>query len=128
MFSCTPPPLFPPHTNPLTLPVGSPAAATRTGGHPVPRVHSASTPSWRRPATRSSIGRSRMRATPSSTNPPLPAAATAAVRGRMAVPALPRKRVPPAEGKTPPHPTTRAVPAAQSSSMSTPKSFSAATM
>ena len=36
------------------------------------------------------IGRSRMRATPSSTKRPRPAAATAAVSGRMAVPALPR--------------------------------------
>lgn len=36
------------------------------------------------------MGRSRMRATPSSTNLPRPAAATAAVSGRIAVPALPR--------------------------------------
>ena len=36
------------------------------------------------------MGRSRMRATPSSTKRPRPAAATAAVSGRIAVPALPR--------------------------------------
>eukprot|EP00955_Chlamydomonas_euryale_P000330 3635-Chlamydomonas_euryale.AAC.7 len=36
------------------------------------------------------MGRSRMRCTPSSTKLPLPAAATAAVSGRIAVPALPK--------------------------------------
>lgn len=65
----------------LTVPEGSPSAWTVTGGQPVPRLHCATTPSWHRPSTRSWIGRSRMRATPSNTNSPRPAAATAAVRG-----------------------------------------------
>ena len=38
---------------PVTWPLGSPAARTATGGHPVPAVHCASTPSWRSPSTRS---------------------------------------------------------------------------
>lgn len=73
-----------------TLPDGRPAALTSTGGQPVPIVHLASTPSCTSPSTKSAMGRSLMRATPSSTKRPRPAAATAAVRGRMAVPALPR--------------------------------------
>lgn len=66
--SCTP---FVPRPSPNTcptLPVGRPCELTSTGGQPVPRVHLASTPSCTRPSTRSSMGRSRMRATPSSTN------------------------------------------------------------
>lgn len=57
-----------PYMYPHTLPVGSPLELTSTGGQPVPRVHLASTPSCTNPSTRSRIGRSRMRATPSSTN------------------------------------------------------------
>src|SRR3954454_7299543 len=48
-------------------------------------------PSWRRASTRSPMGRSCMRATPETSKSP-PRRARAAVRGRMAVPALPRKR------------------------------------
>lgn len=73
-----------------TFPEGRPLALTSTGGQPVPMVHFASTPSCTRPSTRSSMGRSLIRATPSSTNRPRPAAATAAVSGRMAVPAFPK--------------------------------------
>lgn len=66
---------------PVTWPLGSPAAWTATGGHPVPAVHCASTPSWRSPSTRSWMGRSRMRGVPSRMKAPRPAAATAAVSG-----------------------------------------------
>mmetsp|Transcript_17395 Transcript_17395/g.29839 ORF Transcript_17395/g.29839 Transcript_17395/m.29839 type:complete len:200 (+) Transcript_17395:1242-1841(+) len=91
-------------------------------------VHSASTPSCTRPSTRSWIGRSRMRATPSNTNRPRPAAATAAVRGRMAVPALPRDSSAPVDGKRPPHPTTTISPCSQRSSSLMPRVLSALTM
>ena len=63
------------------MPEGSPWASTVTGGHPVPMVQLAETPSCTIPSTRSCIGRSRMRGTPSSVKVPLPAAATAAVKG-----------------------------------------------
>lgn len=50
------------------------------------------------------MGRSLMRWMPSSTKVPRPAAATAAVSGRMAVPALPKNSSAPLEGKRPPQP------------------------
>jgi hypothetical protein len=110
------------------LPAGMPSAFTRTGGHPVPIVHSASTPSCTSPSTRSAMGLSRMRSTPSRMNSPLPAAATAAVSGRMAVPAFPRNRVAPAEGNLPPQPDTVIFEFSQSSSRVSPSSLSAPTM
>ena len=51
-----------------TFPPGSPFALTLTGGQPVPSVHLASTPSCTSPSTRSWMGRSRMRSTPSRMN------------------------------------------------------------
>ena len=51
----------------LTLPPGRPPFPnTRTGGHFVPRKQSASAPSCLRPSTKSPIGLSLIRGTPSS--------------------------------------------------------------
>ena len=66
-----------------------------------------------------------MRATPSSTKSPRPAAATAAVSGRIAVPALPRKSSPPRAGNRPPQPAHHGPAAAQSASTETPSACSA---
>ena len=49
-------------------------------------------PSWRRASTKSPIGRSCMRGTPESSKSP-PSTASAAVSGRIAVPALPMKNL-----------------------------------
>src|SRR3569832_925066 len=65
-------------------------------------------PSWRSAATRSPIGRSCIRATPLSSNSPS-MSASAAVRGRIAVPALPRKRRAWDAGARPPSPVTSTV-------------------
>mmetsp|Transcript_7770 Transcript_7770/g.33020 ORF Transcript_7770/g.33020 Transcript_7770/m.33020 type:complete len:201 (+) Transcript_7770:1248-1850(+) len=117
-------------TEPLisTRPPGMPLASILTGGQPVPIVHSASTPSCLRPTMRSSIGRSLMRSTPSRTKVPFPAAATAAVRGRMAVPALPRKSSAPSTGILPPQPTISRMLFSRSSVISRPSFSSAPTM
>mmetsp|Transcript_17729 Transcript_17729/g.55069 ORF Transcript_17729/g.55069 Transcript_17729/m.55069 type:complete len:217 (-) Transcript_17729:231-881(-) len=116
-------------------PDGSPAASTCTGGQPVPSGRLAATPSCVRPSTRSAMGRSRIRATPSSTYWPEPAAHTAAVSGRMAVPALPRKSsvrssepIAPPALNAPPHPATVAVRVSQSTSTLTPSTSSALSM
>mmetsp|Transcript_48603 Transcript_48603/g.110309 ORF Transcript_48603/g.110309 Transcript_48603/m.110309 type:complete len:343 (-) Transcript_48603:417-1445(-) len=71
-----------------TPPVHAPALMS-TGGHPV-SLHETWEPSWVRPSTRSAMGRSRIRSTPSRTYSPSPKH-RAAARGRIAVPALPRK-------------------------------------
>mmetsp|Transcript_29095 Transcript_29095/g.82004 ORF Transcript_29095/g.82004 Transcript_29095/m.82004 type:complete len:311 (+) Transcript_29095:958-1890(+) len=111
-----------------TVPDGIPEALISTGGQPVPRVQAASMPSCTRPSTRSWIGLSRMRAMPSRTKVPLPAAATAAVSGRMAVPAFPRNSSAPSTGNFPAQPCTVILRFSQSSSSSTPRSFRAPTM
>lgn len=94
----------------------------------MPIVHSASTPSCLSPSTRSSIGRSRMRSTPSRMKVPSPAAATAAVRGLIAVPAFPRKSSAPFTGIFPAQPSISRMLFARSSVISSPSCFSASTM
>mmetsp|Transcript_13038 Transcript_13038/g.43207 ORF Transcript_13038/g.43207 Transcript_13038/m.43207 type:complete len:277 (+) Transcript_13038:1229-2059(+) len=117
-------------TEPLssTRPPGKPSASILTGGHPVPMVHSASTPSCLSPIIRSWIGRSRMRSTPSRINVPLPAAATAAVSGRIAVPALPRNSSAPSTGILPAQPTISRMLFSRSSVISRPSVWRAPTM
>eukprot|EP00958_Prasinococcus_capsulatus_P028205 scaffold6422_cov350-Prasinococcus_capsulatus_cf.AAC.2 len=56
-----------------TTPPGSPRASRWMGGQPVPAGSSTATPNCRNPSTRSWMGRSRMRCTPSSTKWPRPA-------------------------------------------------------
>ncbi|MNZ89328.1 hypothetical protein D3C78_1082460 [compost metagenome] len=74
----------------VTLPFGNPVPLpqTVTGGQPVGA--SASTPRERRASTSGMIGRLRMCSSPSMMTAPSTSAA-AAVRNRVAVPALPRK-------------------------------------
>mmetsp|Transcript_32785 Transcript_32785/g.45528 ORF Transcript_32785/g.45528 Transcript_32785/m.45528 type:complete len:222 (+) Transcript_32785:879-1544(+) len=110
-------------------PPGSPPSGTFTvtGGHPVPNVHSASTPSCFSPSTRSWMGRSLILGTPSSTYSPRPAAATHATRGRIAVPALPRNNSP-SFSNLPAQPVTEMRLFSRSSTKSTPKASKAPTM
>ena len=69
-------------------PPRSPFASMRSGGKPSRSRQLTCTPSCRSPSSRSPMGRSCMRGTPDSVKIPCPAASTA-VSGRMAVPALP---------------------------------------
>src|SRR5690606_29133866 len=104
----------------LTLPPGSPAARTVTGG--LPSTALASTPRRDRASTRSPTGRSRMRALPSRTYSPSPAARMA-VRKRSDVPERRRSSVAARAGSGPPAPWTTTV--APFVSSSTPSRCSA---
>ncbi len=94
-----------------------------TGGQPVGAA--ASTPSERSAATSGAIGRLRMWASPSTTTVPS-TVAQAAVRKRVAVPALPRNSGP-AGARSPPLPVTTK-PVSPGSSIPTPIARSAAAM
>ena len=108
-------------------PPAMPAARTTTGGQPVPSRLSASTPRARRPSSSGWIGRLRMAGEPSTTKVPCPRA-TAAVRKRAAVPALPMSSVASAAGKRPSTPSTTKVRAASSAVTRTPSASSARCM
>ena len=100
-------------------PPSMPRARTTTGGQPVPSRLTASTPRARSPSSSGSIGRLRMAGEPSTTKVPCPSA-TAAVRKRAAVPALPICSVASAAGKRPSTPSTTKVRAASSARTRTP--------
>src|SRR5574343_5288 len=68
-----------------------------------------SAPRWRKASTRSPIGRSCIRGTPDRWYAP-PASASAAVRGRNAVPAFPRNKSADLTGTLPPQPATLMTP------------------
>ena len=76
----------------------------RSGGKPGCPSSSMRQPSRRSAATKSPMGRSCMRATPDSSCSP-PSSASAAVSGRIAVPALPRKSRVGDAGARPPSPS-----------------------
>ena len=87
------------------VPPGNPLAITSTGGESVPLMQLTSAPSCFSPFTRSMMGLSRIRCTPSSTKRPCPRV-NAAVKGRMAVPAFPSIKVASVTGIVPDVPLT----------------------
>ena len=99
----------------------------RSGGHPSAPRYSISAPSCRSASTRSLIGRSCMLVSPKTVKTPRPRQ-SAAQSGRMAVPALPRNRSLPSEGKGPPALLTTQLVRSSDISRAMPSAWSAAIM